>query len=136
MDKLELRLIEAYKDLDIYLSERYDSEKGVTDYISRMEYCHLDEDPRYKDTYYKLKHVRWLRNSIMHDETNEPVKKEDIDFIANFKEDCISKLDPVKSSYRSGNKHNSIIQTLKLVSIMLVVLIAVLFIIFALINFK
>ena len=69
MDAIQIEFLDEYKYVDKICREMLGTEKGVTAYIEQ-----LDETPvtvrywitEWNDEYRQLKHIRWLRNQIVH----------------------------------------------------------------------
>ena len=69
--ELNNSFFEEYKSVDAFIRNVYRTDAGVSAYIGFMEETGFDEGRRYcvtwKDDFYKLKHMRWLRNKLAHD---------------------------------------------------------------------
>ncbi len=98
MRTVEVEFLEDYKSLDNILKDAYHSETGVSTYIETMEGC-ADEGSEHvkgwKDDYYLLKRLRWLRNVISHEAGNSECEDEDLDRLKDFKERVLSGEDPL-----------------------------------------
>lgn len=90
---------EEYKRLDKLCSDAYACSGGVSEYIARME-RKAAQGRRHTDSwdadYKKLKHVRWVRNRIAHDEGAGPFSApEDLKFVRDFYGRMLSGRDPL-----------------------------------------
>lgn len=72
MNELDIKFLEMYKKFEKILSDMFFCEHGVSEYISVMEAKEKDY-PAYcvkvycwKEDYKNIKHLRWLRNQIVH----------------------------------------------------------------------
>ena len=66
MTELEIDFFEEYKSVDNICRDMYQSQQGVTEYISQMETMNCQGSRRvvnWNEKYKKLKHLRWLRKS-------------------------------------------------------------------------
>ena len=71
MNQLESSYIEQYKKVDALLCSRFGVRNGMTEYIDRMDAADEHDRllvPSWRMYYMSLKHLRWLRNRIVHDE--------------------------------------------------------------------
>ena len=109
MNEIERELVEEYKRLDLLLKDRFNTETGVSEYISRMDkeagassiFSDWDRD------YRKLKHIRHVRNKIMHDENDSFCEESDIDFADEFYYRVVDQNDPLSRLYRRREKPKS-----------------------------
>ncbi len=109
MNSLELEFFEEYKKVDAICKDMYSTEQGVGSYLENM-----DETPcsiRYKikewsDDYRKLKHMRWLRNKIAHENSFVGCTSGDLDWIKNFHARLINRQDPLAVAYKLKKKTN------------------------------
>lgn len=70
MQKLEEHFFDEYKRLDNLCRDLLAAPRGVSEYIEQMEESAADGErlvPGWRDDYYALKHLRWLRNQIAHE---------------------------------------------------------------------
>ena len=90
MNNRILDFLEAYKNLDELCKQILSSDVGVSQYIEDMEketqglYYVTDWEKDYK----KLKHMRFIRNQLVHDPNsfnNNLVTLEDIEWIKVFR---------------------------------------------------
>ena len=81
---------EAYKKLEKACSKLYNRPHGVSLYIDDMENTPSsisDRIPSWKDDYYQLKHCRYIRNQLAHEDvssSNPMSTSEDLSFVQNF----------------------------------------------------
>ncbi len=70
MDPVAEEFLETYKRVDKFIAESFSIERnGMSEYISMMEACsgQMFQNPDRKDDYYTLKHLRWVRNQLVHE---------------------------------------------------------------------
>ena len=112
MNEIERELLEEYKRLDLLLKDMFGTETGVSEYISRMEakkdafrkVASLNNDLR------QLKHVRHIRNKIMHDQDDSLCTEEDVDFACDFYDRLLDRRDPLaefKEKKNDRGKHEN-----------------------------
>jgi hypothetical protein len=95
----------SYKRLDNLCRDMYNGENGVTAYIEDMEQhsYYASYINGWKNTYDALKHYRYIRNQIAHDEyaTEENMtSQDDIDWLDNFYQQIINQSDPLSIWYK------------------------------------
>lgn len=69
MDNIEILFFEEYKKLDNLCKDLFKSDRGVSQYIEEMECTPLSKSrlvELWQNDYKMLKHVRWIRNNIAH----------------------------------------------------------------------
>ncbi len=119
MNELDIKFLEIYKRFEKVLSDMFFCEHGVSEYISLMEakeqdypvYC--SKISCWKEDYKNLKHLRWLRNQIVHNvETKDGFcNSDDLIMLNNFynkimhQEDALAVL--LKLQNDAKEKHNS-----------------------------
>ena len=119
MTETDNRFFEKYKRLDKLCSEIYNDPKGISSYIADMEkneYIGQKIIGSWRDTYKSLKHARWLRNRIAHDENISDIcTSDDIDFVTDFYNQIFSSTDPISqlekrktSSYTSDSSSTEV----------------------------
>lgn len=126
MKELDYEFFEQYKKLDKLCQDMYSSREGLSYYIKRMEdngYLGVKIINGWLDDYYRLKHLRYVRNRIAHDNYSYDFSKvEDLDDVINFYERILRQEDPLcllnnfneknkkssKNLYRSGVKANRV----------------------------
>lgn len=109
MDSLFIEYLEAYKSLDELCKQILRSDKGISKYIEEME---NDRWGRmyvegWKQDYKQLKHMRWLRNKLVHevDSSNYcDIYNNDIMWLENFKSRILSCSDPFSLLNQAKNK--------------------------------
>jgi len=95
-----MSFLSSYKRLDNLCRDLFKSEKGVTAYISCMEqveYPYL-KSAGFDSDYKMLKHYRYMRNQIAHDNYAEEVAmctENDIVWIEQFHQKIINRTDPL-----------------------------------------
>lgn len=98
MNKIEVEFIERYKQLDKICQDMYSTYQGVSEYISRMEDFY-NEGTYYlndwKNCYQTLKHLRWLRNQIVHQVGESECSKEDVQDVIDFYQGILHQQDPL-----------------------------------------
>ena len=70
MQELNVEFMDLYKSVDRFIRDSYSSTEGVSEYIRRMELKKVTGEQyvqSWKDDYYKLKHLRWIRNQLAHE---------------------------------------------------------------------
>ncbi|MBQ6479046.1 MAG: hypothetical protein IJI44_06730 [Erysipelotrichaceae bacterium] len=97
MNELEIELIEEYKRIDILIKDMFNSETGVSEYISRMDGNQRASYsvPGWNSDYRQLKHMRYVRNRIMHNEGDSLCTESDLDFAYDFHDRLLSMDDPL-----------------------------------------
>ena len=81
MTNLEMEFFEEYKSVDNICRDMYQAEQGVTEYINQMEAMDLQGSRRvvnWNEKYKKLKHLRWLRNQIAHENAAPDLMENDL----------------------------------------------------------
>lgn len=97
-----------YKSVDAFCKDIFDGTQiydndgkevfGVSAYIRTMEQTselRIVNKRHWKDTYYTLKHLRWIRNRIAHDVSFSELNQEDYDNLKKFYESLLSQTDPL-----------------------------------------
>ena len=103
MNDVEKRFIEQYKITEAELNRRLDTRHGMTDYIAQMEATPVEYQlrvPTWRKDYRSLKHLRWLRNCIVHDESTSECDRFDIVELCDFHQRLLNGSDPVASAER------------------------------------
>ncbi len=104
--------LQSYKRLDNLCKDILKSEKGVTTYIEYLERINQNQ---FKDDYYKLKHYRYVRNKIVHENNaseENMCTSSDIEWIENFYNRILNQTDPLalhqqNVKQKSANKNLS-----------------------------
>lgn len=106
MKKVEIQFLDKYKELDKICGAMFNVKTGVSEYIATMEKCASAGEqniPNWKNNYKLLKHLRWIRNKIAHEEES-PCTKEDLANLKSFIKLIKKEKDPVTLLYYSKNK--------------------------------
>ncbi len=95
-----MRYIESYKRLDNLCRDIFQSETGVTTYISNLEEIRLSRfKPINVDSdYKKLKQYRYIRNQIVHENNVDEADlcdEQDISWIEQFYQRILHQTDPI-----------------------------------------
>ncbi|MBQ6262763.1 MAG: hypothetical protein IJK58_04535 [Clostridia bacterium] len=103
MNSIEIKYIDLYKSVDsickdIFRNERHFNDRGeevfgVSAYVETMESERYSAAPRPQDWdvwYKKLKRLRWLRNTIVHDSGTSECDEEDYDDLERFYNELIN----------------------------------------------
>ena len=103
MNNIESKYIDLYKSVDsickdIFRSERIFNDRGeevfgVSAYVETMEserYSAASRPQEWDVWYKKLKRLRWLRNTIVHDSGTSECDEEDYDDLKRFYNDLMS----------------------------------------------
>ena len=107
MNAVEVRFLEEYKSTDALCMDIYGC--GISDYINAMEETSAEYRGvigGWKDTYYSLKHLRWLRNRITHDTVATECSEKDIAAIRAFRRDLENGRDPVARANKHYDENN------------------------------
>ena len=115
MDNIEILFFEEYKKLDNLCKDLFKSDRGVSQYIEEMECTPLSESrlvESWQDDYKMLKHVRWIRNNIAHNNECSGCSKSDVKSVKDFYKKIINQKDPFsviaqnsRELQRSNNKN-------------------------------
>lgn len=112
MEKSFLKFLEAYKSLDELCKQILLNDKGISQYIEEMEheiYGKIYVKGWEKD-YKQLKHMRWIRNRMVH-EVNSfnyyNISENDIEWLKNFRQRILSRTDPFSLLYLYKNKQQT-----------------------------
>ena len=103
MDAIQIELLEEYKYVDAICRDMLGAEKGVTAYIEQ-----LDETPvtvrywitEWNDEYKQLKHIRWLRNQIVHSTGSVECSQSDLDWLKGFHNRLLTQQDLLAKVHR------------------------------------
>lgn len=95
-----MSFMQSYKRLDNLCKDLFRSSQGVTSYIEAMEKCRRGANAiaQWKTDYLKLKHYRYIRNRIAHDNNADEsllCKKEDARWIDGFYNRIVNGQDPL-----------------------------------------
>ncbi len=109
--ELNNSFFEEYKSVDAFIRNALQTGTGVSTYIEYMEKIGFDEGRGYcstwKDDYYKLKHMRWLRNRLAHDVgMNEKVCEiDDYLWLQSFYSRLLNGSDPLSAQQMARNRY-------------------------------
>ena len=99
---IDMEYFNEYKSVEKICNEMY-GENGVSAYINDMQNCTSREksfivnwDKKLKD----LKHLRWLRNQIAHDNGVYEVTEQDLLDIKLFHDELLTQEDPLALLYK------------------------------------
>ena len=103
MDAIQIEFLEEYKYVDNICRDMLGAEKGVTAYIEQ-----LDETPatvrywitEWNDEYRQLKHIRWLRNQIVHNTGYVECTQSDLDWLKGFHNRLLTQQDLLAKAHR------------------------------------
>lgn len=97
MDNIEILFFEEYKKLDNLCKDLFKSDRGVSQYIEEMECTPFTKSrlvESWQDDYKMLKHVRWIRNNIAHNNDYSGCNKSDVKSVKDFYKKIINQKDP------------------------------------------
>ena len=107
MTKVEIEFLEEYKRLDRLCQDMLSTLQGVSEYINRMELL-FEQGEEFVDewtiNYKMLKHLRWLRNRIVHCVEETECSLKEIEMITNFYHQILIKQDPLALLYKINQK--------------------------------
>lgn len=111
MNKIEIEFIERYKQLDKICQDMFATYQGASEYILRMENYYTEGKPLLRDwadCYYTIKHLRWLRNQIVHEVKESECSEEDIQDVIDFYQEIFHQQDPLTrlARWKQTKKHN------------------------------
>ena len=103
MDNIHIELLEEYKYVDAICRDMLGTKKGVSAYIEQ-----LDETPmtvrywitEWNDEYRQIKHIRWLRNQIVHSTGNVECTQSDLDWLKDFHNRLLTQQDLLAKAHR------------------------------------
>ena len=107
MTKVEIEFLEEYKRLDRLCQDMLSTLQGVSEYINRMELL-FEQGEEFVDewtiNYKMLKHLRWLRNRIVHSVEETECSLKEIEMITNFYHQILIQQDPLALLYKINQK--------------------------------
>lgn len=107
MTKVEIEFLEEYKRLDKLCQDMLSTLQGVSEYINRMELL-FDQGEQFVDewtiNYKMLKHLRWLRNRIVHSVEETECSLKEIEMITNFYHQILIQQDPLALLHKINRK--------------------------------
>lgn len=98
MLEIEVQLLDEYKAVDNICRAIFSSQKGVSQYIEEMEKGYSYGRSlimSWDNDYYRLKHIRWLRNKIAHESSATDCNNEDIAWLEEFHRRLLTRQDPL-----------------------------------------
>lgn len=104
MQELEAKFFDEYKRLDALCRDMLNAERGVSEYIEQMETARAEGErlvPGWKDDYYALKHLRWLRNQIAHEAGAAGCEAGDLARLRAFHSRALKQQDPLAMLHRA-----------------------------------
>lgn len=106
MLETEERLFEEYKIVDNICRDIFSSQSGVSQYITEMEryysYGH-SLISSWDNDYRMLKHIRWLRNKIVHESYATDCNDNDVLWLKEFHHRLLERRDPL-ALLRTANR--------------------------------
>lgn len=105
MTKLEIEFLEEYKRLDKLCQDMLSSLSGVSEYINRMESFYKEGSyyiDDWNENYKTLKHLRWLRNNIVHNVDESDCSFEELETLKYFYRDILVQEDPLARLYKKN----------------------------------
>ena len=116
MKKIDVEFLNEYLPVEKICNEIY-GENGVTAYINDMQY-RTDYEKRlvynWDAEFKKLKHLRWLRNQIVHPNNSYEVTQQDLIDIRIFHNKLLKQQDPLALLRKEIAKANKEQRELKL----------------------
>ena len=107
MTKVVIEFLEEYKRLDRLCQDMLSTLQGVSEYINRMELL-FEQGEEFVDewtiNYKMLKHLRWLRNRIVHSVEETECSLKEIEMITNFYHQILIQQDPLALLYKINQK--------------------------------
>ncbi|MFQ8592668.1 MAG: DUF6548 family protein [Thomasclavelia spiroformis] len=104
---MEIEFLEEYKRLDRLCQDMLSTLQGVSEYINRMELL-FEQGEEFVDewtiNYKMLKHLRWLRNRIVHCVEETECSLKEIEMITNFYHQILIQQDPLALLYKINQK--------------------------------
>lgn len=111
MNNTILEFLDVYKNLDELCKQIFASDIGVSKYINEME-KEIQGSMRvtgWEKDYKQLKHMRWVRNQLVHDTNSferNIVTLDDIEWLKHFHSRIISCSDPFALLNQHKNQSN------------------------------
>lgn len=119
MLEIENKLFDKYKIVDSICRDIFQSQSGVTQYITEMEQNFSRGSSvvsSWNDDYYKLKHIRWLRNQIAHESSVTDCNGEDVAWLEEFHRRLLAQQDPLALLRTANRKRTNFPQQRKITS--------------------
>ena len=96
MNNIEIIFFEEYKKLDNLCKDLLGSNQGVTQYVNEMEQIPFEKSKlveSWQYDYKMLKHIRWIRNNIAHNNGDSECSESDVQYVKNFYQRIINRTD-------------------------------------------
>lgn len=109
MHEIEVKYISEYKRLDCLCKDMLSTSQGISEYISRMELFYKEGILMINDwesDYYLLKHLRWLRNKIVHTLEDTECNIEEVKNLSEFYQKVLRQEDPLAKLYKTKQINN------------------------------
>lgn len=84
MDERDGRFLDAYKQVEVLCGDLLSSSHGIRAYLEELERIPRFRLPHGEEEYKNLKHLRWLRNKMVHDTVFFNATEEDIRWLKMF----------------------------------------------------
>ena len=97
MNNIEIIFFEEYKKLDNLCKYLLGSNQGITQYVNEMEQIPFEKSKlveSWQYDYKMLKHIRWIRNNIAHNNGDSKCSESDVQYVKNFYQRIINRTDP------------------------------------------
>ncbi len=97
MQKTDNDFFEEYKRVNNICCDMFSSREGITEYLNQMENTPQGRYrvPSWGNDYKRLKHCRWVRNQLAHNNVYGLCEPEDLQFITDFHSRILSRNDPL-----------------------------------------
>ncbi len=100
MREMNMNFLEEYKSADNFIKDAFKSTDGITEYIRRMETANdrgIRAVATWRDDYRSLKHVRWVRNQLVHEVgyDSDICELNDLRFVKQFRTKLMKCEDPL-----------------------------------------
>lgn len=96
MNNIEIIFFEEYKKLDNLCKDLLGSNQGITQYVNEMEQIPFEKSKlveSWQYDYKMLKHIRWIRNNIAHNNGDSECSESDVQYVKNFYQRIINRTD-------------------------------------------
>jgi hypothetical protein len=108
-----MSFIESYKRLDNLCKDLLNSEKGITTYIENIEQIKYTRyyTSNFDCDYKMLKHYRYIRNQIVHDNDateDNMCDENDIIWIEQFYKNILNQTDPLSLYHKAKHAHQHV----------------------------
>jgi len=122
MKAINIKFLEEYKSVDKFIKDSFGSVDGVSEYIRTMERIEGNKsDEAWKDDYYKLKHMRWIRNQLAHEVSidSDICEREDLEWLCDFHARLKKCDDSLAKAYRKKLKRKKSIILLAVIVLLI-----------------